>query len=114
MLQGRPSTHITPFTVHSSRGATGEALVIYMNKILYMNKIRMSVCPSVCLSVYLSVRPLSTFRELDKGAHIIYGWKRNLSSSVAIYISNLSDQLSGRYCPETGHDWKKPAKISLF
>ena len=74
--------------------------------VLYKNKIRMSV--------RLSVRPLSTFRELDKCAHIIYGWKRNLSSNVQIYISNLSDQLSGRYWPESGHDWKTPAKIGLF
>ena len=66
------------------------------------------------MSVRLSVRPLSTFRELDKCAHIIYGWKRNLSSNVQIYISNLSDQLSGRYWPESGHDWKKPAKNGIF
>ena len=52
--------------------------------------------------------------EIDKGVHIIYGSKQNLSRSVQIYISNLSDQLSGRYCPETGHDWKKPAKNGIF
>ena len=57
---------------------------------------------------------LSSFRGIDKGAHIIYGWKRNLSSNVQIYFSNLSDQLSGRYCPETGHDWKNPAKNGIF
>ena len=26
----------------------------------------------------------------------------------------MSDQPSGRYWPETGHDWKKPAKNALF
>ena len=31
-----------------------------------------------------------------------------------MYVSNLSEEVSGRYCPATGHDWRKPAKIGLF
>ena len=46
--------------------------------------------------------------------HTIYQTKHNLSGKDLIYIWNLSDQLSGRYCPETGRDWKKPAKNRLF
>ena len=38
----------------------------------------------------------------------------NLSGQVEFMFFYLSGQLSGRYCPETGQDWKKPAKIGLF
>ena len=46
--------------------------------------------------------------------HTIYQTKHNLSGKDLIYKGNFSDQLSGRYCPKTGHDWKKPAKNGLL
>ena len=64
----------------------------------------MSVCVSVCLSVY----PLSTFMGLKVGRHIIYGKKQNLSLSATIDIKNPSDQPSGRYLPQSGRWWKIP------
>ena len=46
--------------------------------------------------------------------HTIYQTKHNLTGKDLIYKKNLSAQLSGRYFPEIGHDWKNPAKNSLF
>ena len=31
-----------------------------------------------------------------------------------MYVSNLSGEVSGRYWPESGQDWKNPAKNGLF
>ena len=46
--------------------------------------------------------------------HTIYQTQYNLSGKDLIYKENLFNQLSRRYCPETGHDWKKPAKNRLI
>ena len=51
---------------------------------------------------------------MNQCGDIIYQSKRNLSGKDNFVKRNLSGQVSGRYCPETGHDWKKPAKNGLF
>jgi len=60
-----------------------------------INRIRMSVFPSVC-----SQTPP---REVNGYRHIIYGSIQNLSGKVVIYISNQSGHWFGRYWPKTGH-----------
>ena len=51
----------------------------------------------------------------EKETHyIIYRWIQNLSGRVFIIISNPSNLFYGRYCPETGHDWKKRPKMAGF
>ena len=74
----------------------------------------MSVCLFVCLSVCLSVCYTTPPREVNKGVHVIYGWTRNLSESVFIYILNPPDQPSGRYCPKTGQWYKEISKNRHF
>ena len=64
----------------------------------------------VCLFVCFKTPP----REMSKYRHIIYGSKQNLSGKDVIYISSPPDQLSGRYCPETGLRWKKMMKNRHF
>ena len=73
------------------------------------------MCLSVCVSLSVCLFDKKTPpREMSKGGHIIYGFHRNLSGSVLIYISSLSDQLSGRYWPKTGHRWKNMIKNRRF
>ena len=71
----------------------------------------------VCLSVCLSVRPFVLYLLLqismkpDKSymvgsVHVLSGFLN--------YIRKFSDQPSGRYCPETGHDWEKKDKNRRF
>ena len=65
---------------------------IYINKIVF-------VCLCVCLSVCTQTPP----REMHQYGHAIYQSKHNLSGKDYFAKRNLSEQLSGRYCPETGH-----------
>jgi len=66
----------------------------------------MSVCVCVCLFVHDEL--LRNWGEPIKG--VWYGWKQNLSGSVFIYISSLSDYPFGRYCPKPAHRWKTFSK----
>ena len=66
----------------------------------------MRVCICVCRSFTTQQTGLSERENLQKTG--------NLCCSVFILEKNLSAQLSGRYWPESGHDWKKPAKNGLF
>ena len=61
--------------------------------VLYINKISMSFCLSVC--------PQTTPREINEYRLIIHHWKRNFPGTKVIYFSNRSDQWFGRYCPKT-------------
>ena len=53
-------------------------------------------------------------REIHQYGRIIYQSKQNLSGKDYFVKRNLFGEVSGRYCPETGHDWKKTAKNGLF
>ena len=46
--------------------------------------------------------------------HTVYQTKQNLPGKDYIYFSSRSDQLSGRYTPETGRDCKKTDKNGQF
>ena len=72
---------------------TGEALV------LYINRIRMFVCLSVCTQ--------TPPREIDEYRCVIYESTQNLSGKDYFLVSSQSDQWFGRYWPKTRHRSKK-------
>ena len=86
-------------------GATGRKALVYIN-----NKIRMSVCLFVCLSVWLTTPP----REMHEYGYIIYHSKQNLPGQDYIVIRNPSEQPFGRYWPESGRNSEKTTKNGLF
>ena len=73
------------------------------------------MCLFVCLFVCLSVRQRSTFFYLDKYGHIIYGSTGNLPERVLTASEIWFGELSGRYCPKSGHLSKKKSHFfALF
>ena len=67
----------------------------------------MSVCLFVCMLQY--------YFWANKDTTMCYISIDSYAIRLGIFLkSAMSDQLSGRYWPESGHDWKKPAKNSLF
>ena len=68
--------------------ATGKTLVF-----LYINKISMSFCLSVC--------PQTTPREIDMNRWIIHHWMRAFSGTNVIYFSKGSDYLVRTYTKKT-------------
>ena len=65
---------------------------------------------SVCLSVR-ELNPPWIFDQEDQQ----YTRRVGISCPSKGKVLEFSfDQRFGHYCPETGHGWKKPAKIGLF
>ena len=75
--------------------------------ILYINKISMSFCLFVCLSVC----PQTTPREMDRFSWMIHRWMRAFPGTNVIYFTNGSDYLVKKYTKKTNFG---PPKVLDF
>ena len=78
--------------------------------VIYINKIRMSVCLFVCLFVCYLTPPK---RKMIRTCGFLQMVEK-LSGMVLIYISNVFGHWFGHYCPKTGHRSKKWTKNGCF